>query len=491
MNLESVREKILNGDTAEAFRILLADPQIKQSGYLNIIAVRKVEWKRYQDTKAAGTISIVEYQRMENDINMALLEIVGNLERLTHAGKRSGKKSKRAHVKSSEKKGKRPTHSQKPRVDVAQPIYFFIHYDKDQQLSFSIQGALAYQNQQNQHLRLDAQSLNLLLQLMARDIVTYHNCKDIEGRNSWRTRAKLEGQRLYQDLFEKFPDLMREFGRACTAAGDGKNLYLCFVGPRAYLGMPYELLCVNDRPMVTQYPMCRQVSGVSSTNPSFRDLLQRLTKTNSPLRVLMIASDTGGIQADGEVKALADLIQKTAEPLGIKTEVRLVLTEEASIDTVSKLLEQSPYHIVHYAGHGYFEEKVENSGLDFWDDPKTKHRKMRLTARELANRLQNSQTVLFYLSCCVGAMVGDEHLLHQNDYLGVMDAVVQAGVPVVLGYRWYLTDGGALKFASHFYNALLETQSPPVAALFARRELYMQDATDETWTSPILVVQKL
>ena len=376
-------------------------------------------------------------------------------------------------------------------VDVVKPTGLYIRYESDQRLSFKIEGALNYESGPSEVLRLDTEGLNRALQFMGRDIATYHRVGDKEGRDSWRERAKREGSLLYERLIAAYPDLMQKFGMARQATGEGENLVLCFAGPRNHLGMPFELLYDNE-PLATRYPLCRQVTGIPSAKPSFSDFLAALRKQELPLRILLIASNTGGIDPDGETQELEEQIRKKAKTLKINAEVKRIPTSEASISRVEKLLNRCAYHIVHYAGHGYFDAATgEDSGLIFWQKPKQQGDAAHLTARALAQRLQGSDTVLFYLSSCVGSTVGGEHLLHSNDYLGVMDAIVQAGVPVVLGYRWYVTDSGARHFAGHFYNTLFETQSPPQAALHARREVYIRDASDETWTSPILVTQKL
>ena len=209
------------------------------------------------------------------------------------------------------------------------------------------------------------------------------------------------------------------------------------------------------------------------------------------MRILLIASDTGNIKADREIRELEKHIGQKNRGLNIKTEITSIPTKQASLQTVSKLLDKCAYHLVHYAGHAAFDAgSGEESGLFFWEKSNRRGKVERLVARSLARLLRGSQTRLFYLSTCVGATVGAESLLHQYDFLGVMDALVQAGLPSVLGFRWNVSDERARTFAGRFYNALFETRAPARAVHAARRSLYMEDASDETWTSPILVVQQ-
>jgi CHAT domain-containing protein len=73
----------------------------------------------------------------------------------------------------------------------------------------------------------------------------------------------------------------------------------------------------------------------------------------------------------------------------------------------------------------------------------------------------------------------------------MLDALVRADVPSVLGYRWSVDDQGALKLAKAFYESLWKTLSPGRALLAARRSVSMEvtGSDDETWASPVLVQQ--
>ena len=91
-----------------------------------------------------------------------------------------------------------------------------------------------------------------------------------------------------------------------------------------------------------------------------------------------------------------------------------------------------------------------------------------------------------FLSCCVGVAQGDPVKLEDNDFLGIGDGILRAGVPSVLGYRWLAMDSGSSKLATSFYRALAEHGELDSALLAARNE---QPLDDRSWISPILIVQ--
>jgi CHAT domain-containing protein len=171
-------------------------------------------------------------------------------------------------------------------------------------------------------------------------------------------------------------------------------------------------------------------------------------------------------------------------------EVRLITTDEATYFTIREKLRQCPYHIVHYIGHGLFEENSpEQSSLFFWEGPNRSGAVLPLTGAELSLLLQNSDVRLFYLSCCEGTRTGTMVDLLDDDYLGIADGIIQAGVPSALGFRWPVFAGGARKLALDFYKSFLKYGSPERALLDARRELAMHTRDSADWASPILIVQ--
>jgi CHAT domain-containing protein len=111
-----------------------------------------------------------------------------------------------------------------------------------------------------------------------------------------------------------------------------------------------------------------------------------------------------------------------------------------------------------------------------------------MKAAELKILLDRSEARFVYLSSCYGTAMGNERALLDDDFLGLADAVAQAGVPSVLGFRWPVSDAGAPKLALAFYRSLLEQGSPEIALWSARCELAV-NRNDTTWLSPILIHQ--
>jgi CHAT domain-containing protein len=371
----------------------------------------------------------------------------------------------------------------------------------DRRATFTVKDRTYYNfsSQESDELKFNLSDLNKDMRYMGEEIAAYHriNVPQVNAlRDGWRARAKQVGINLYRNLIQPIPELesMLEVTRGTAAQEDPANVTLVFNGPRQYLSMPYELLYYRDFPLMVQHPICRQVSGVNVRGEHFDDFFSNLRQRKQALRILLIASGTPGTTSDEQVLELEKFMGQTIrEQFGFKFKpvIDKLLTKQASIKAVKDRLRNCRYHIVHYAGHGTFDETTgENSGLTFWQRENMSGERVTLTAREIASLLSPSEVRLFYINACVGAEASSDQVLHGNEYLGIMDALVQAKVPYVLGFRWYVTDRGSRYFASLFYEYLFRRPLvPEQAVLHARKRIYEEDPTDETWTSPILVAQ--
>ena len=210
------------------------------------------------------------------------------------------------------------------------------------------------------------------------------------------------------------------------------------------------------------------------------------------LKILLIASNPppsiDGV--DEEVASLNALLPTILGPNNL--DLTYIPTEEATYQRIREELRQCPYHILHYAGHGVYDrQSAERTGLPFWTQGDRQGTTQALTAAQIGSLLRDSELRFAYLSSCYGTRAAPRAQLLDDDFLGIADAVIAAGVPAVLGFRWPVSDEGAKELTSHFYTRFFAHESLDLALLEARRHI-AQDATggdDDTWVSPILVVQ--
>jgi CHAT domain-containing protein len=246
--------------------------------------------------------------------------------------------------------------------------------------------------------------------------------------------------------------------------------------------------------LALKHPLTRFVIDAPTLKVPFSpSFLNDLWVRKDALRVLLIASNTepwiDGVEE--ETKAVNDLFQAWTGSNRLQIQVDYLDAEQATYERVREELRECRYHVVHYAGHGRYDHgSPEKSGLFFRERKNRSSPVRRMSASELKLLLENSDLRLFYLSCCLGSRTGDRGQLLDDDFLGIADSLVYAGVPAVMGFRWPVSDDGAKRLALAFYQSLLDQGDVDLALLHARREVAMANKDDQTWLSPILVIQR-
>ncbi len=319
------------------------------------------------------------------------------------------------------------------------------------------------------------------------DIDRYARRTDIARRDPPNLRFQVEeiGRDLWRGIFTEHPEAERAY---VEARAKGQPLSLLFESTREFLRLPLEFIRSDepDEYLILQHPLSRFVCGAT---PKREAISPRMLARTSELRILLIASNTeppiGGV--DIETRRLRDYFQSQD---CIPAKVTFLPTEHATYRQVKNELKRESYDIIHYAGHGgYAGGSPEESSLYFWAGENKCGDVVRMKATELKMLLGQSQARLLYMSSCYGATTGGKTTLLDDDFLGLADGVVQAGVPSVLGFRWSVSDRGASEMALAFYRSLLDQGSPEIALWRARCELAALDRNDTTWMSPILIHQ--
>ncbi|HVQ36358.1 MAG TPA: CHAT domain-containing protein [Pyrinomonadaceae bacterium] len=261
------------------------------------------------------------------------------------------------------------------------------------------------------------------------------------------------------------------------------------------LRIPFELFPHANSHLALLTAVSRQITGHqlrADVCVSFDRLLTSLAKKRGNLRVLLIASyKDPELSTSEELKRVRQHIAAGCKRLNLRPEFVELLPAEATVANVDKaLMENGPYHIVHYSGHGrHFSEDPEASGVVLLgNDGEVEVVK----CKTLRGWFTEAKSWLVYLSCCNSSASSGTRLGLSARYLGMMDAVVAAGVPNVIGFRCLVSDQSALHLADEFYRQVFTLQPERnlnLALLTARQKVNNASEFFDAWASSMLITQ--
>lgn len=318
-----------------------------------------------------------------------------------------------------------------------------------------------------------------------------------EGMGEWQPESLSIGRATYKGLAEQqhiltglaaAQALVEAQPLAAASTVSKIPLWLQFSGGATDLSVPLELLHDGNDYLVFNHIVTR---GLTQSGPFlsrkaglFHEFLSGLAKKLGELRVLIIGvNGDGGIPvAEQEAKALGKAIKGELQDLGLTHRVTTLVGDNANYANVERALRQDGYHMLHYAGHGrYNEAQPGRSPLTLSD--------RELTAADLNILVRDTELQLVFLSCCLSARTSGK--ARSVDFHGFLHALSLADVPTVLGYRWEVMDTSAMHVAMEFYKALWRSFCPGDALLQARRSIATGDRgrDDDAWASPLLLMQ--
>jgi DNA-binding response OmpR family regulator len=306
------------------------------------------------------------------------------------------------------------------------------------------------------------------------------------GPEEWRPELNAIGTAVAEAL-KQDQRVYADLNTAMALASQRHQLCLEFIGPPETLGLPFELLLLGSNYLATSHVISRRIeSPMSRKLESFSKFIRDLATAKAPLRILLISSNVDGCipAVELEIDTLSSLLCRELDQLGLKYKIEIM--KDPQHDILVEALQKNEYHILHYAGHGRFDDQLpEVSGFVLADgeDMRT------LTANELELLLHGSALRLVYASCCLGARANSQ--TNRGVFQGVMHALAHADIPYIVGYRWKVDDESALAMAEAFYAELLQTLSPRDALLQARRKaaLGIRGRDESIWAAAVLIAQ--
>jgi len=302
--------------------------------------------------------------------------------------------------------------------------------------------------------------------------------------------------------------LIPEEFRGLIAAGKQLTLVLD-AGTACY---PWEMAALrghhHTRLFGTDLTVTRQFSTLLSAAPGVAPPL------NQTLKVLIIADPAPGTLAlpgaRAEGLAVAEVFKQAQAVWGKKLDLRVtvrvgpyterpslrerldalrgdgsVIRSAAACDPFEllMLLVEDQYDVVHYSGHGVFED----GGRMGWVFDKG----CVLTAQEIFRVRQVPRLV--FANACLSAVTRDDHQTQQRHQVGLAQAFFARGIQNYIGTGWAVDDEPARRFAVRFYQQTLGrpvATAPPAtlgASLAAARQCLLdqclldQGGPSSTW----------
>jgi len=218
-----------------------------------------------------------------------------------------------------------------------------------------------------------------------------------------------------------------------------------------------------------KYPVYRRLPTVSSPG----QVAGRIQKA------LVVAADP--TQRLGELEAEASWLVGELEKIGVEVDLRGPDHPDVNDpEAIKDLIRNGGYHLLHFSGHGQFDAADpphSHMVLGLPGEPDVK-----LTATALAEAGRQSGLTLVFLSACElgGAAEQDKDRPWEED--GLVDALMQSGIPAAIGMRWRIGDENGRKLALTFYKGLLDGKPIELALMDAREAV--EDEPD--WANPVL-----
>ncbi|MEZ4884559.1 MAG: CHAT domain-containing protein [Chitinophagales bacterium] len=194
-----------------------------------------------------------------------------------------------------------------------------------------------------------------------------------------------------------------------------------------------------------------------------------------PLKILVMISSPENSAVDKllDYEAEERQLLEAFEPLFEHGQVQIDFTDVGSLESLAEKLRDNPYHILHFSGHGTYQDGVGYLELE---DHLSMNSKLVKAAdfAEVLNRKPEHRPALVLLSSCLTARgTADDQLSGMTNYL------LHQGIPAVVAMGWSILDSYAIQFAAELYRQI--AQREPLHRAFRSALLHIREQEAEMW----------
>jgi tetratricopeptide (TPR) repeat protein len=284
------------------------------------------------------------------------------------------------------------------------------------------------------------------------------------------------GQRLYGFLFGQEGQEFKSFLRFNDSYRQQARLTLALHGNAAALWrLPWEYLHDGEDFLVLhgRFLLSRVPHGLGQLQPPPAPL---------PLRILVVIAapdDQKPLDTEEEI----GVIQAALDEAVRTGRVQVEYLDDATLPAIGEALRRFQPHVLHYTGHGFYDQEKERSYLALEDDSgKTRNAGI----KELRPHLKDARDLrLVLLSGCQTARTSDV-----DAFSGVATGLLQENIPAVLAMQYSILDQSGIELAQASYAALAQGDTPAQAIQRARLALWQFDeGPGYDWGVPALYLR--
>jgi hypothetical protein len=281
------------------------------------------------------------------------------------------------------------------------------------------------------------------------------------------------GAELFEALFQgPVRALLSASQRRAEGLHDGLRIKLRLEAPDL-AALPWEFLYDSDRgdylTLAASTPLVRYVPLESPAEP---------LRVRPPLRILGVVASPAELKplnVDRERQRL-ELALEGARGRGA---VELVWLGGQTVRYLQAALRQGPWHILHFIGHGGFDDKEGEGVIVLADDDGNPDL---VYATNLARLVADHDPMrVVVLNACDGARANKVDLFSSTAAL-----LVKQGTPAVVAMQFEITDEAAIEFSRSFYEALADGYAVDTALGEARKGMALHLKGSLEWGTPVL-----
>ena len=308
---------------------------------------------------------------------------------------------------------------------------------------------------------------------------------DVQDPELWAQIRRLEeyevnrddlrdlGTTLWRALFSA-PDIERRYAACQAKAVNQKGVRIKLeIEPPTLAALPWEYL---------YDPESQTFPALSPRTPITRYIEPRQHEppplaVEPPLRILLVSAQPAGEEPIDVETEQAQILQAMSH-LQQAGKVKIESLEHATVRKLQTMLRR-PFHVLHYIGHGVYDERAACGMLALEDESGELHA---ISAPQLQYLLGDTTIRLAVFNACMTA--------HGAAGRSIAGELMRAGLAATLAMEFAIPERSAIVFAGEFYRTLADGW--PVDAAVAEGRKAMMFATDlhaMDWGIPVLFMR--